>query len=77
MIRWLVLILIAILIYHALEYGWRRLTGGQSVGKASSEGSRDELVACESCGLRLPAGRTLNAGGHVYCSPECRSRRAS
>lgn len=35
------------------------------------------LVACVTCGARVPASRVLSAGdGATYCSAECRDRDA-
>ncbi|MEM7480351.1 MAG: PP0621 family protein [Acidobacteriota bacterium] len=31
----------------------------------------DQLVACNRCGVRIPAGRMVRQGGRVYCSQDC------
>lgn len=57
----------------------RAFRGATSSGSRSSGTPPTEvLVACTACGARVPASRSLSAGGGeaVYCSAECRDRDA-
>jgi hypothetical protein len=88
MLRLLVLVALAILVWLLLEAFLRRLrTALRDVARRAQTGpgpggaprSLDRLVPCAACGVRVPARRALTAPGHpdrLYCSEECRRAAA-
>lgn len=81
MLRFLVLLLLALLVWRAtmllLEragIGARRQVRGRRRGGAAGG---EELVRCTACGTRVPASRALPAGeAGPVCSEACRGRAA-
>ena len=77
MIRWLVILALAWVLYRLIESGieWlsratREVGGGDREGRRTLPG--DELVACEGCGVHVPRSRALVRHGQAFCSAACR-----
>lgn len=89
MTRLLILLVIAVMLWLLLEWGYRKLmtglgldprTGRRSGGRSGVGPSRstEALVRCDACGAYVPASRTLpSRGGRRACSETCRSRLRS
>lgn len=85
MTRVLAIVVLAIVVWLLLEWGYRKLMGtaglGPGSGRRRSPGGGppsggEPLVRCEACGTYVPRSRALDAGGggRHACSPACRSR---
>jgi hypothetical protein len=82
MTRLVALLLIAIIVWLLLEWGYRKLMGAVGLdpgtGRRPVQGSRpsrnEALVRCDACGTYVPDSRALAAGGRRACSLECRNR---
>jgi hypothetical protein len=86
MIRLLLLVLIAYLVYRGIGslLDQVRIAGGAaarpirpSAPPAGPGQTVETLVRCAGCGTHVPRSRTLTAAGGVYfCSEDCRRRAA-
>jgi hypothetical protein len=84
MIRLLLLVVIAYLVWLGIESLLNRLRGAGGVTvrplrppRAAGQGTgqiTETLVRCAGCGSHFPRSRTLTAGGETFCSEECRRR---
>lgn len=87
MTRFLAIVVLAVVVWLLLEWGYRKLltaTGlDRSIGRSPSSPGRsvsrgEPLVRCDACGTYVPASRALDVGrgahGRRACSPECRAR---
>lgn len=83
MTRLLALILLAVVVWLLLEWGYRKLMGavgldprtGRRPGRAAGPPARAEtLVRCDACGTYVPESRALPAGPRRACSLACRAR---
>lgn len=87
MTRLLALVVLAVVVWILLEWGYRKLmaatgldpaTGRRRSSSGSSASRGEPLVRCEACGTYVPDSRALKVGGSAgvwrACSPECRTR---
>lgn len=63
--KYLVLILVVGVVLW-LMFGRRR--GGAPPRRPPRRGATEEMVDCAHCGVHLPRGDALQAGGRWYCS---------
>lgn len=81
MTRWLLLLLLAVLVWQGLERIVGALRAGGQLGPTSPEPGRrsperpvETLVRCAACGTHVPRARALTGtDAESYCSPECRA----
>lgn len=87
MTRVLAIVVLAIVVWLLLEWGYRKLMGTAGLDPGSGRrrtprggpaSGGEALVRCEACGTYVPRSRSLDAGGDAAgrraCSPDCRSR---
>lgn len=90
MLRLLILVALVLLVWMILDAAVRRVAG--AAGRGGTPGARtgpgrppvppaaDRLIACATCGVRVPERRALAAGdgsGGAYCSEACRRAAAA
>lgn len=78
MLRFLVLFLLALLLWLALERGLDRLLrsgsrdrGERFRGPRHPPAASHQLIRCEGCGVHVPSGRAARRGGRSLCE-RCR-----
>lgn len=87
MMRFIVLGLLIVALWLAVDNFASRIKGALSAGSPNRPGLRPEkpapqselLLPCATCGAYVPAGRALKPAGasdeaQVYCSEECQRR---
>jgi hypothetical protein len=85
MIRLLLLVVIAYLVWLGIESLLNRLRGSigatvrplrppRAPGQDTGQITETTLVRCDGCGAHFPRSRILTAGGETFCSEECRRR---
>ncbi len=70
------LILLFIIVWLVLGL-IRRLRAGPPASHPRSQPRPTRMVRCDRCGVFVPEGEAVHAGGRVYCSPAHRDEDRS
>lgn len=76
MVKYLVLIVGALLIYWIVRAGLRRRSRDARQSQAQPQGSAasEDMVRCVACGIHLPRGESLTVRGQFYCCADHQRR---
>ena len=68
--KFILLALVVVLAYWIFTSYKRK--SGRKTGQAPRNGSAEDMVRCEQCGVHLPRSESLMSGQTFYCSADHR-----